>query len=194
MKKNIFFHLILILLSLSITSCAKSSELDSSAYPIDNYGEEHIGEYESGPSLAYPSYRLETPTIDANQQIDPTSNSANTDLVIPSPNADSVIIHGTLISNKTNQPLPSIQLLLANLVPINPGPGYIISTSESSPETYTNDKGEFLFDNIAPNNYVLILKTPFTSYPIVDINNMQIEINAVGGNLIDLGTTYVYWP
>ena len=194
MKKGILLHVILIGLSFFIISCGKSKELDLASYPIGNYVEDHSEDYESDFSSAYPSYRIETSTTDSISQADDTPTISPTEIVIPSPKTDSAIIYGTLISNKTNQPLSNIQLLLANMIPVNPGPGYIVSTNENSPEVYTNDKGEFLFVDINPNDYVLILKTPFNSYPIVDNNDAQIEINAVSGSIIELGTTYVYWP
>lgn len=105
-----------------------------------------------------------------------------------------MVIHGKLLSKETNQILPDIELKLGTIIPVNPGPGYIVSTNESSPRTHTNFRGEFLFDDVGPNDYVLILNTPFNSYPVFSNNDEQIEIYEEVGNLIELGTVYVYWP
>lgn len=194
MKKDILLHVVLIILTLSIVSCGNSRVIDSPAYPVENSDKNSGKNAEDDLSSAYPGFRLETSTSDLRGQEDNSPSNMPMDSMIPEPKPDSAIIYGTLMSTKTNQPLPNIQLLLANMIPVNPGSGFIVSTSDNSPNAFTNDRGAFLFLDINPGNYVLILKTPFNSYPIVDKNNEQIKISLASGNLLALGTTYVNWP
>ncbi|MDY6895134.1 MAG: hypothetical protein SVO01_06945 [Thermotogota bacterium] len=192
-KKNLF-RIFLIGLSLSLISCGNSEISNSASYPVGNSNEHLYLDNEYDPILAYPSHPVEPSSSNSINPDENTGASINKEIMIPTPKANSMVIHGKLMSNETNQILPDIELRLATIIPVNPGTGYIVSTNEDSPKTYTNDNGEFLFADIDPDDYVLILNTPFNSYPIVDIDDNHIEIYAGVENLIDLGTVYVYWP
>jgi hypothetical protein len=192
--KKFFFFLIVIGLSFSLVSCDNSDELISTSYPAESSGSNPSLDNEFDATSAYPSYPVESSPSDSSNNDENADSITNKEIIIPTPKANSMVIHGKLLSKETNQILPDIELKLGTIIPVNPGPGYIVSTNESSPRTHTNFRGEFLFDDVGPNDYVLILNTPFNSYPVFSNNDEQIEIYEEVGNLIELGTVYVYWP
>lgn len=105
------------------------------------------------------------------------------------------IVQGLVSSYSTKEPLPEIKIYMANKVPLEPEPGYVISFQEkSSPQALTNPHGQFLIHNIPPGEYVILMVTPFGTFPLGNEETNQIELDMKAGDSIDIGAAYVNWP
>jgi hypothetical protein len=118
-----------------------------------------------------------------------------TPIVIPTPNADSGVVHGMIYSLTNDEPISYTKIYLATKIPVDPGDEYMVSIQEnSSPHAQSNSNGEFVITDIEPGEYILVLVTPISTLPILDINNEQIEFSIEAGELIDFNDIYAYWP
>ena len=151
-------------------------------------------------------YPIETkkPTEERTSNSYPISTSKPTEeiepdlipaLEIPTPSADSGVIHGMIYSLTNEDPITFTKIYLATKIPVDPGDEYMVSIQEnSSPHAQSNGNGEFLITDIEPGEYILVLVTPVSTLPIIDTNNEQIEFLIKAGELIDFNDIYAYWP
>lgn len=181
-KKVWFFLFIFIIIFTS--ACTNNYIKDTkneSSYPISpsNVVNNDVDDSETGyPITSYP-----TPANDYNK------------LEIPSPNPDTGIIYGKLISLTTDENLSFSNVYLAEKIILDSNGEYILSyTGNSSPHTQTISSGDFLITEIPPSEYVLVLVTPIDTFPIVDEVGNQIELIISGGESINLSEIYSKWP
>ena len=114
---------------------------------------------------------------------------------IPTPSTDSGVIYGMIYSLTNEDPITFTKIYLATKIPVDPGDEYMVSIQEnSSPHAQSNSNGEFVITDIEPGEYILVLVTPISTLPILDINNEQIEFSIEAGELIDFNDIYAYWP
>lgn len=147
---------------------------------------------EEEASNAYP--------IEADNSTDASSNENPLEedippIEIPTPSADSGVIHGMIYSLTNDEPITYTKIYLATKIPVDPGDEYMVSIQEnSSPHAQSNGNGEFLITDIEPGEYILVLVTPVSTLPILDINDEQIEFIIEAGDFIDFNEIYAYWP
>lgn len=116
-------------------------------------------------------------------------------LITPVAEKDTGVIVGLVSSYSSQKPLAKVKIYLANKVPLEPGPGYVISFQEkSSPQTDTNSQGQYLITKIPPGEYVILMVTPFGTYPLANDETDQIELDIKAGDVVDVGLAYVNWP
>lgn len=186
-------YTLMTLILLTTIGCAKTTEglsfpneiepniEDNDAYPI--YINTPISVNESYP----PGEKVNTQTAIMTQISPP--------LIIPEPDPNNGIVVGTLISKTMHEPMPFITIYMANKVPLEPGPGYVISLQQkSSPQTVTNERGEFIVVTIPPDEYIPLMVTPFGTFSLLDLDSKEVELEITKGVVIDLGETYVNWP
>jgi hypothetical protein len=165
---------------------------------------EEITQIVPGDSESYP---VSTEVLDTHSTSYPVAGDNTTDdngeatqatsepLVIPDANLDSGIVYGQIYSYTTNEVLPNVMVYLAEKVPLEPGPNYTISFQEiSSPHAQTNERGEFLITEVAPDEYIPIMVTPFGISPLANDTTDEIELVVESNQTYDLEATYVNWP
>lgn len=199
MKKILHLVAIALFLLLSISACSSSNETLTPPPPS-----EEITQIIPGDSESYP---VSTEVLDAQSTSYPVTGDNTTDdngestqatsepLVIPDANPDSGVVHGQIYSHTTNEVLPNVMVYLADKVPLEPGPNYTISFQEkSSPHAQTNERGEFLIVDVAPDEYIPIMVTPFGIFPLANAKTDEIELVVESNQTYDLEATYVNWP
>lgn len=94
---------------------------------------------------------------------------------------------GTLLL--AGQPVANASLYLGEILPDTQGEDSVAALDIfSSPRTFTNEKGEFTFYNIAPGKYGLILDVVKESYLLHDpATNNQIIITITADQEVNLG-------
>lgn len=183
MYKKIFFISFIFVIILT-SACTKNSIIvpnNESGYPISpsNVVNNDVDDSETG----YPITNYPTPTNDYKK------------LEIPSPNPDTGIVYGKLLSLTTDENLSFSNVYLAEKIIMDSTGEFILSyTENSSPHTQTNSSGEFLITEIPPGEYILVLVTPIDTFPIVDDLGDQIELIIGGGESINLSDNYAKWP
>lgn len=186
-------YILVILMFFTISGCLKMTkdlsyekEFESNFEVNDTYPVEV-----STSTSEYDSYPLDkitiTPTLKLTQVAQP--------LNIPDPDPNNGIVVGTLISKTTLEPMPFITIYMANKVPLEPGSGYVIAFQEkSSPKAITNELGEFIIISVLPDEYIPLMVTPFGTFPLLDLESKEIEMEITKGVVYELGEIFVNWP
>jgi hypothetical protein len=145
------------------------------------------------------------------QQVDSTDNNlypmlpAGTEIstmslvetsILPTPNQETGVVVGYLISRITNSPLVAQTVYLGEFLPMEPGSNYLVTLEvEGSPHTKTDDQGRFVFAEIAPGDYPLIVWTPFRSKVVtMSPDERALAVTVRAGESLDLGQVEVEWP
>lgn len=199
MKKILHLLALALFLLLSISACSSSNETLTQSPPS-----EEITQIIPGDSESYP---VSTEVLDTQSTSYPVTGDNTTDdngestqatsepLVIPDANPNFGVVHGQIYSYTTNEVLPNVMVYLAEKVPLEPGPNYTISFQEkSSPHAQTNERGEFLIVDVAPDEYIPIMVTPFGIFPLANDKTDEIELVVESNKTYDLDATYVNWP
>jgi hypothetical protein len=129
-------------------------------------------------------------------EADPSNAAPATTLTVPTPGPDAGVIVGTVFSTKMNGPLPNMGVYLGEYMYMTPGPDYLVTIrQESSQHTFTDSEGRFVFDNVPPGKYPILLWTPFSSHVIPDEKReKELVVEVTAGKVIDLDQLEVDWP
>jgi hypothetical protein len=125
----------------------------------------------------------------------PTPSSAPVAIPTPVPGFGTVVGH--VSSASPGRSLAGIVVYLGTLLPLSPGPGYLVSVSpDRSPVADVGPDGLFLFRNVPPDKYVIVLWTPHESRMIPDPVDPQRDliINVMADKITDLGTLTAVGP
>lgn len=138
-------------------------------------------------------YPIHTPETDLSQASYP-SPTTNKEIItdIPTPVGETATVTGVIQQGQTSSlaPADNLILALAKVVPDSNGNPIIVSFNRSSaPKTVTDSKGRFVFVDIPPGQYGLILDRIIGSYLLNDPENGgDMLITTEPGQLFDLGT------
>jgi len=106
---------------------------------------------------------------------------------VPTPKPGSGGVVGLILVNE--KPVPDLMIYLAEVMVDDEGQERVASYDRSnSPRAYTNGEGQFVFSNIQPGRYGLILDTVLSSFLLFEPdgeNPLLIEVKA--GELVELG-------
>jgi hypothetical protein len=81
-------------------------------------------------------------------------------LIIPTASATTGVVAGRLLSNETGKPFANRYVFLAGVSYNNEGQGAFFVDTTHSPTTQTDENGFFLFVNVLPQKYVLVVGEP----------------------------------
>lgn len=125
------------------------------------------------------------PSPENNAQTRPT----DTALVIPSPDANTGVVVGELVSTNDGSPLNNKLVYLGKKMYLTPGPGYTYGIQEnSSPQAWSSESGKFVISNIPPGQYILMLFTPHSATVVMQPNSdRELDVNVEAGKILDLG-------
>ncbi len=118
------------------------------------------------------SIQLETPPSSPDDAYPPPASLEDfTISEIPTPSADMAIITGVLLQQLENAPEPATQRLLGlgNIIPSSTGEPVVASFNPgSSPRTFTDSTGRFVFVDVPPGQYALIFDRITDSFLLND--------------------------
>lgn len=115
-------------------------------------------------------------------------------LSIPTPTDTTSIIHGKLISKETNSPPEAIFYLAANSTAnTKNAPAVLAFSNQNSPRAEVTATGEFVFRNVNPGQYAMMLWFPSKEPYFIPATDGQdyLWVNAKAGELLDLGKVVV---
>jgi hypothetical protein len=116
---------------------------------------------------------------------------------LPTPDATTGVVTGRIINQRNSQPVVSAALYLGNLVPLEPGPEYLITLDQkASPHVTLDAGGYFLLPSVPPGTYGLIVWTPVVSRVAFDLEqpDKEKQVTVEAGKMVDVGEVLVDWP
>jgi hypothetical protein len=117
--------------------------------------------------------------------------------VIPTPFETKGTIVGQLKGKIPGTSPEGLVLYLGTLLPLTPGPDYLINLdTKNAPSTQLHADGKFIFSNIAPGQYVLILWTPRDSLFVADPNDpvRELIVSIEPGKITNIGDQTISLP
>ena len=117
-------------------------------------------------------------------------------VVIPTPDSETGVIAGVLMDIADNSPIANQTIFLGDVIHPAVGTGFSIGIDlAKSPNTTTNQRGEFAIGGIIPGEYVVMVWTPYKSAVVLDTETnkpMIVDIQANQTN--DIGSMKVVNP
>ena len=214
--KSKYFVFLLIVIALLLASC--SSKTDNTTSPTAQETQASTNEAyppagsipESQPAgqLTYPypgpypgpnpTAISHQPTIDYNAmpyvppEVEPPSTATpSVPIVVPTPRADLGIVVGKLLSTDNGNPPYLATLYLGSTIEADKAdfPPLVSLDETTDPKATQDESGAFVFIDIKPGIYAVIVWDPYTSIVIQDEkkeNYLTFEVKA--GEITDLGT------
>ena len=92
-------------------------------------------------------------------------------------------------------PLAGLPVYLGQLLPMEPGPAYMVTVQEkSSPHTISDSDGHFAL-SAAPGDYVFMIWTPIHSRVVINpATNKVWEVSVKAGETTYAGKIEAEWP
>ncbi|MFT7585779.1 MAG: hypothetical protein ACI9EW_002207 [Cellvibrionaceae bacterium] len=84
-------------------------------------------------------------------------------------------------------PLEPSRLLLGDVIFSNQGDPFFIRTNGSSQTAKVFSTGMFIFDNVPPGTYGLMVDLTFTAYPVLDENGNPVTFTIEANQVFELG-------
>ncbi len=137
-----------------------------------------------GPQTAYQEPKYPEPQDTTGGQQAPTTTPLPT--VTPAP--DTGVVVGVILYN--GEPVARYTLYLAEVIKDEQGQDSVAALKRiSSPRTATNDQGQFVFLNVPPGKYGLVLDLVQSAYLLHDPkSNEQIILTVTANEEVDIGT------
>ena len=115
----------------------------------------------------------------------------------PTPQPDSGVVSGVLIREVTEQgfiPLTPRGLYLARILQNDSGEQALMRRGDDAPQAQLLPTGIFIFDNVPPETYGIIIDVGFAQFPLEEADGTQIILAVEPGQSIDLGQVFVELP
>lgn len=183
----------IILVGASVLTCGctpiEKTTSDNSYIPVE------VGTAYPPPSDHQPQTRVESGYPGAETTLAVESSLPNT-LSIPAPSTDSGIVTGVLLGESDNRPYIAPGLYLGKLIPSSDEnsevPPLIGLSTGSDPKAVQATDGAFLFTEVSPGEYIIIIWAPMSIVPIIDPETQsELIVIVEAGKVTDLGTLFV---
>ena len=128
---------------------------------------------------------------------DSTSSSVESSLVVPTAAADSCVISGRLVDQKTNKAPKNAVYLAENITAdIENVPTYLSFSHTDSPRATIDENGFFYFKDVPEGQFTILLFNPGGSPVFIDNGHTDetkdyLWVDAVPGENVDMGSIYV---
>ena len=116
---------------------------------------------------------------------------------LPSPLAGTAVVTGKIVRDlfTHREPLADTKILLANVIKSEDGTPIVAAASEeTSPVALTGKDGSFVFTNINPGIYSIVIVTPIGLFLIQDKSGNNFIFTAQPGMIVDLGEILTTLP
>ncbi|MCA9967380.1 MAG: hypothetical protein KC423_24195 [Anaerolineales bacterium] len=200
-KHSILQFLALLSLVFILAACGGSNE--SSALPTPIPESNDASSQADTQSVAAPSAAENPTTTDgypAPEQAQPPAaypveglqaEPPNPERQLPAAGADVGVVGGVLIRELTDQgfmPLNPQKLMLGEIVQTNSGEAaYVSVDDQNSPQAEMFPTGVFIFRNVAPGTYGLVVDLGFTQFLVNQPDGSQFVFTVEPGQALDLG-------
>lgn len=169
----------------------------STAYPAGEAYPASAAEDESGYPPPYGQVLVESensPTVDPASIITrELDNPVPPDAPVPTPEPERATVTGRVRSSITNEMLQAKPVRLAEVYENEIGDAAFVLDGANSPGTLTDVNGRFIFQDIEPRDYVLVVGNVETNdYEIIAANPTVAQVwTAEAGQILDVGEVVV---
>lgn len=128
---------------------------------------------------------------------DISAEPPNPDRNLPSPAAEAGTIGGVLVREVTEggfTPVSPLNLYLGDILEDSKGRQALLSWSEDSPKSELLPTGIFIFNNVTPGTYGLVIDLGFSQFPLTNQDGSELLITVEDGQALDLGQVFVILP
>jgi hypothetical protein len=122
------------------------------------------------------------------------SQNSSPTLAVPTPAGTTAVIHGTIRSNGSNKAPEAIFYLAINSTAnAKDVPAILAFSNQNSPRAEVTDAGEFVFRNVEPGQYAMMLWFPSKEPYFVPAANGEDYwwVNAGAGEVLEMGEVNV---
>jgi len=116
---------------------------------------------------------------------------------LPYPSVESATVIGKIVRALPTgrEPLANTKILLANVIRSENGkPIMAAASEETSPTAVTGEDGSFVFTNVIPGTYGIVIITPIGSFLLQDGKGNDFLFNVQAGMILDLGEIHTTLP
>ncbi len=107
---------------------------------------------------------------------------------IKDPESGRATVFGNVSNPTNNQPYSQVQVQLAEAYDNEKGETNFVLNTAQSPVTVADDQGDFVFENISPHRYVVVVGDVYGNYKILlGPDQVTLVIDAVTDQKLDLG-------
>lgn len=173
-----------------LVACGRSEPITSTPVPPTTSVESGYPVIAS-PNPAYPGPQ-NTPLPEGIQTEPP-----NPEIDLPSPEGEYGVIGGVLIREIVGEgflPLTPREIVLGTVVQTDQGEPAFIRQNSASLRAELLPTGVFIFNNVPPGTYGLIVDLGFTQFPITGSEGDELLVTVEPGEMIDLGQIFVDLP
>lgn len=111
--------------------------------------------------------------------------------VVPTPAAGTAVVVGVFKVAKTEQPMHGVRVYLGDHIGSTEDTPLYGFDPEVAPSTITDENGRFVFVDVPPGRYVLIIWGSLSPMLARDPGSgLPLDITLEGGDVVDLGTLY----
>ena len=167
------------------TSLPDTAQTGDAAYPAAYPG---VAE----PAAVSPGYPVVTSLPEGIVDTPPDPERVFPDVV-----ADRGTAGGVLVREITDQgylPVTPVELVLGNYLENSRGEPALIRYNDTSPRAQLFNTGVFMFTDIEPGTYALIVNLGFTQFVIQNDQGYDLVVEIEAGKAVDLGQVFVTLP
>lgn len=130
-----------------------------------------------------------------NSSLQSVSEPLATAEMVLQPAPGTSIITGMLKVEHTNQPMVGVELYLASHIGADESTPMYSLEPDSSPHTTVQDDGRFIFKDVPPGRYAIVIWNPFNSFLARDpVTGSELVIDVEANHVYDEGTLFEPLP
>lgn len=131
-----------------------------------------------------------------NSPLQPTATpTAKPVLMLPQPAPGTAVIGGILMIEHTDTPMMGVELFLANHIGSTPDTPMYSMDPSSAPKAVTENDGRFVFKDVPPGRYAIVVWNPFNSFLARDPKTgLELIVDVQADKTYDVGTLYEPQP
>lgn len=201
MRRHMLAVVLYLLLGIAMSACTSSPPPETEPTPTDTPSDTQT--YPNPGSAASPAQQPTSPYPGG--EAPPTSTPAvppdATPPPIPTAGTETGVVHGILLSAATQEPLtPANATAVMYLSPLVTGTNedfpIAVLDKEISPTTLPGMEGIFVFLDVPPGEYLIVVETPLNQVAARSVDDVEYDlvVNVVAGEVIDVGRIYIPYP
>ncbi|MCI0396293.1 MAG: hypothetical protein L0332_04380 [Chloroflexi bacterium] len=186
---------LLLALLLALSACQRNN--NNTPTPGDSTPDDYPPQEAVYPPQTSDAAAVYPPGTETSPLGEISSTPPSPDVDLPPANAQTAVIGGVLIRELTSEgfvPLDPHELILGELVPNTEGTPTLIRYNENSLRAQTFPTGIFIFRDVPPGTYVLIVNLAVTEFPVRNPDGTEIFVTVEAGQVLDMGQVITQLP